>query len=199
MFEDWSGAHVVTTDREMELAKKNVVRFFLKPKLDKKASDEAGEPRYKDEEYIEIITGDRNNIPAKPLRVYPKLKRLYRERYEAWRAGNQDTLNGAPLEHLPGMLPSQTEELRFHHIRTIEQLAEVSDEILQRLGPGYRDLQGRCKKHLAKAKENFASDTLKAELAKKDAQLDALMKRLEALETGSRPAQEAKPKTAAKG
>lgn len=182
MFEDWSQAHVVTTEREMEFAKKNVVRFFLKPRLDKKASEEAGEPRYKDEEYIEIITGDRTNVPQKPLRNYPKLKRLYADKYAAWKAGTLEAMNGKPLEQVRGVLPSHVEELRYHHIRTREQFAEISDEILSRLGPGYRELQTLVRKDILREKENFAQETVKAEMAKKDSVIDALTKRLEALE-----------------
>jgi hypothetical protein len=182
MFEDWSGAVVVTNERDVQLAAKVATRFFFKPRLDKAASEQAGEPRFKDVEYVEMhIPGDKNNIVVKP--VNRRIKQLYKERYEAWRAGNQDVLNGTPIEHLPGILPSQVEEAKYHRIRTVEQMSDVPDEVLQRLGPGWRSVRERASKYLDKAKSTeVIEEKFKAKLQEKDEQLAAVLKRLEALE-----------------
>ena len=185
---NWSGAVVVTNERDVQLAKKVATRFFMKPKLDKATSTD-GDPKFKDVEYVEMyLPGDKNNIVCKP--VDKRVRALYRDRYERWKAGQQDALDGTPIELLPGVMPSQVEELRYHKIRTIEDMAGVSDEVLQRLGVGYRATSVKAQKYLDTKASAAGDEKLRAAMAQKDEELTLLRKRLEALES-----KEAKPKT----
>jgi hypothetical protein len=178
--DDWSGAVVVTNERDVQLASRVATRFFLKPRLVSKPED--GEaPKFKDVEFVEMfIPGDKNNIVVKP--VDKRIKSLYRERYEAWKAGRQELIEGTPVEHLPGIMPSQVEELKYQKVRTVEELASLSDEILQRLGVGYRAVSANAQKYLERAASGAQDEKLRSEVSKKDAEIAALTRRLEALE-----------------
>lgn len=184
---DWSGAVVVGNERELELAHKVATRFFFRAEEDVAATEKAREedpealPRFKDVEFVEMhIPGDKLNIVVKP--VDATIRKLYAKRYADWKAGRQDVLTGIPLQELPGVFESQIQTLQFAKVRTVEELADLSDEVLQRLGIGYRALSVRAKAYLDKARGGAQEAKLQKAIAEKDAQVAALTKRLEALE-----------------
>ena len=68
---------------------------------------------------------------------------------------------------------SQAEELAFLRIKTVEQLAEVSDGNGSQI-MNFHALKAEAKKWLESAKENQAAEHLKAELAKRDEEIELL-------------------------
>jgi hypothetical protein len=168
------------------------VRFHLEPKLDLLASwggivNEsdgserkvvgAGRPIYKDVEYIEItIPGDRNNIPDRPVTDLDRRK--FAEQYKAWKAGDEEQLVGTPLAKWPGITRSQVEELRYFHVRTVEQLADVSDSNAQSMGPILK-LRQRARDFLEASKGTAPLEAVRAQLQAKESENDALKKQLD--------------------
>lgn len=57
-----------------------------------------------------------------------------RPRYEAWKAGQELPLDGTPLAAWSGVSRSQAEVLKSHGVRTVEELAQLTDTHKDRMG-----------------------------------------------------------------
>jgi hypothetical protein len=138
-----------------------------------------GRPIYEDQEYIEIVTpGDKTNVVNRPVR--PADKKQYAQQYAAWKAGDEEQLTGTPLAMWPGISRAQVEELKFFKVRTVEQLAELSDANLQNVGP-LRQLRERAKDFLDAAKGHAPTESLRAQLAEEKNRREALERQVQEL------------------
>lgn len=151
------------------------VRFFRHPVRDAEKSEAEGRPIFTEKDYVEIsIPGNKDHIVCHPVSEKDKMRfpehwRLYTARV------SQEVVQGTPLEEWPGITRGQVEELRFLNVRTVEQLAAVSDANGQRI-MGINSLKDKAKAYLEQAKGQSAEmDALKAQNAD-------LMARLERLE-----------------
>ena len=161
-------------------------QFYYVPKEDAVASAAEGRKVFKDTEYIEIIAaGNANNIIRKPARDMDK-QRFHKE-YALFKSGDMEQLTGTPLTEVPWINRSQVEELMYHKVRTLKQLAELSDGACN--APGMYELKRKAAAWLIKAKEAAPFTAMQAEMDKLKAELAAMK-----AETTS-----AKPQGAAKG
>lgn len=150
-------------------------RFYYVPKQDDAKSAEEGRPVFKDVEYIEIIAvGNANNIIRKPARDEDR-RRFYQE-YDKFKAGDQEQLIGTPLTEVPWLTRGQVEELMYRKIRTLENLAELSDAACN--VPGMYDLRRKAKAWIEKAAEA-------APFTKMNEEMEALRKELDALKAAT--------------
>lgn len=171
------------------------VRFFQHPRRNEVKSQEAGRPIFEDAEYIEIrIPGDKDNIVVRPVR--PLDRSRFRERYLKFRQGIEDVVEGMPLEMWPVVTRAQAEELKFFNIRTVEQLAEVSDGLAQKF-IGIHELKRKAKTYVEAAAGNAPLEKMEVALKERDNDLDVLRraneelaKRLAALEVDAQAHQE---------
>lgn len=160
---------------------KLLIAFSVDAVLSQDLSNKAGRPIYEDKEMIRIFTpGDRDNVIH--TEVNDIHKRRYSAEYAKWKAGRQDAEfgTGTPLKLLPGVLPSQVAELSHFHVRTIENLAGMSDVNAQRVGP-ITELRQRAKDYLAQAAGMAPIAALRDELKSKDSELDAVKRQLKEL------------------
>lgn len=149
------------------------IRFYIVPKQDDAASAEAGRPIFVDKEYVEIIAaGNANNIIRRPVR--DEDKRRFRSSYERFRAGDLEQLVGTPLTEISWLTRSQVEELMYHKVRTVEQLAEISDQFCTS-APGLYELKRKAKAYVESADGEAKFTGLYAEL-------EALRKELAAMQ-----------------
>jgi hypothetical protein len=72
------------------------------------------------------------------------------------------------------MKRSQVEEAKFFGVHTVEQLANIADVNLQRLGPGWPSLRQQAVDWLKKAEDGALLGKLRAELEERDRRIDAL-------------------------
>lgn len=156
-------------------------------------SAEAGRPIYDDIELVEVRwPGSRD------YGVYPATERShwlideitneqrpisYAERfskqYQQFKASQQQTKSGTPLDYLPFLTEGKRAELRALNIYTAEALAIVDGAELKNLGPGGRDWKNKTIEFLANS-----SDA--ARITKLEAELDAMKARNEVLEDDAR-------------
>lgn len=156
-----------------------VVKFDLKAVEDKEATAEAGHLVCRDTEYISIIVpGDRNSKVHRPVR--PEDKQRFRGAYQDWKSGLTTKPAGMPLEDWPGVTRSQVEMLKFQHIFSVEQLAEVADSSLPSLGLGAPELKQRARDYLEAAKGAAPLDKLRKDFAELQAALDTKDRQLAA-------------------
>ncbi len=103
--------------------------------------------------------------------------------YTAWKEGLEMPETGTPLAAWPGVNADQAEVLKANGIRTIEEVAAISDTQIPRIPlPGVRELAKNAKHFLESADRNANSKRLtdlEANNAALKEQLDAAMALLE--------------------
>lgn len=121
-----------------------VPRFFIEAVEQTFKSEQAGRPVFEDVEFVEIvILGDNKT------RAVEKVNQGHVDRwpqyYAKFKKGQQDTHDGGtPLKEWPPVRPSQIAELNALNVYTVEHLARVPDNNLDRLGPGARALRDKA-------------------------------------------------------
>jgi hypothetical protein len=131
----------------------SLVAFFYMGVLKNEAKSEAeGRHIFDDIESIKIIIpGDKNNQIDRPATVQDK--RRFAKQYAAFKEGRteEEQISGTRLTEWPFLSRGQCEELRYLQIRTVEQLAEVRDDITSRV-PGLTNLKKHAQVWLGKSK-----------------------------------------------
>jgi hypothetical protein len=141
-----------------EARKFQVTAFFFTEavKMEFK-SREAGRPIFEEQERVRIVVpGNRGSVVVEP--VNDEHRQRWAEQYGAFKAGREQPLEGTPLRDWPHscMTAAKAEELAYFHIRTVEQLAAISDDKLQNLGMGARELRQTARTFLEAAKSGIA-------------------------------------------
>ena len=148
------------------------VRFFRKAKQDPEKTTEAGRPIFVEHDYIHVmIPGDRDSAHVRPLRPLDKLR--FKRQYDHWQETQQnEVVTGTPLESL-GLTLSQVEEYRYFGVRTIEQMADLRDDVCQKL-LGALALKQKAQAYLQIIKDEAPLLKVQAELDRRDSQIAAL-------------------------
>ena len=168
-----------TNDRSpaIQQDKSLVARFYWKADYQSFKSEKEGRPIFEDKEYIEIfIPGDKTTEIRRPATQEDRVR--FEKQYQDFQNNQKQGMVGTPLEQWPLLMPAQIMQLKAMHVYTVEQLSEISDTSLQKIGPGTRDLQQKAIKWLESAKEN---KHLAEELEARDKKIDALEKQVEEL------------------
>lgn len=158
-------------------------RFYMFPQKNEAKSASAGRPIFDETEFVEIFaSGNSTNIVKRPARQMDKDR--FRRQYEAFKAGHEDQVQGTMLYEVPWITRSQVEELSYLRIRTLEQLANVSDAACGK-HVGLYDLKSKAQKALAAAegaapltelaKEN---EDLKRRLDQRDKEMDTMKEQM---------------------
>jgi len=138
------------------------VHFYMKPRIDIEESTKANRPIYKDVAFVTVmIPGDKNNIVT--AEVWDLHRRRWPQHWAQFLAGVKDQVVGTPLKVAPFLTEAHIEELAYFKIRTIEQLANLSDTNMTFMGA--REMSDAAKKYLLTVNGN-----------------EALMERIRALE-----------------
>lgn len=113
---------------------------------------EMGRPIFDDIECVKVIVpGDRNNQIDRPASMQDKQR--FAKQYAAFKAGKteDEQLSGTRLTDWPFLTRAQVEEFRYLGLRTVEQLAEVRDDVCLKV-PGLHQLKRNASIWLDKAK-----------------------------------------------
>lgn len=166
-----------------------VVEFYRKPVHMAFKSNEAGRAIYEEVDYIRIYTpGDKSSIIDKP--ITPLDIQRFGDRYNKWKAGQEDAISGTPLTALPGMNPAKVEEYKYFKILTVEHLAEAADNLGQKF-IGFQQDKARAKAFLDVAANNAPIEKMNEELQKRDVEIENLRMMVEALQAQAKPAKRA--------
>jgi hypothetical protein len=164
--------------RDPNAPDKTIVEFFRQAVEIPFKSAEKGMPVYEDREFARMISpGNSKSIPVEVVTEEHK-KRWPRE-YQAFAANLAAPVIGTPLAEWSALSPATVLNLTSVHVRTVEQLADLSDADLQHIGIGGRELREKAKA--------FVGQHTSKESALESALADAL-KRLAALENKPRRA-----------
>lgn len=157
---------------------KLAISFFIKAKQDGEETQKQGRPIFKEHEFIRImIPGDRGHIIVRPVNDGDRGR--FRQQYEHWKKTNgENALNGTPLEAWGILNLAQVEEFRYFGIRTIEQMADLRDDIAQKI-PGTQGLKEKAKRAVEIMAGEAPMKKMQAELAKRDEEMATLKQAIE--------------------
>jgi hypothetical protein len=179
---DWSKPN----ESRFSMDNKLYVEFFRKPILQPGKSREAGRAVYEEIDYVRIhVPGDKSSVIERPVNQQDIFR--FQDRYNKWKAGQEEAVTGTPLTALPGMNPSKIEEYKFFKLVTVEQLAEANDNLGGKFMSFQQDKQ-RAKVFLEVAKNNAPIEKMNEELQKRDAEIENLRTMVEALQANAKPA-----------
>jgi hypothetical protein len=160
-----------------------LIEFYSVAEKDEAATAAAGHAVFRDVEwarwYKRGSNGQSTECPVARLpKYYPAIWNAFQDHYRAWKAGQEPPLNGTPLAEWPQASRAEVETLRSIHIRTVEELAELTDADGQRLGNllGWRALRDKARAWKMSAEDRGRTAAL---LAAKDAEIEALRAALE--------------------
>ena len=173
------------------------IEFYRKPVLQPGKSREQGRAIYEEVDYIRIhVPGDKSSVIERPVSQQDIFR--FQDRYNKWKAGQEEAVTGTPLSALPGMSPSKVEEYKFFKLVTVEQLAEANDNLGAKFMSFQQDKQ-RAKAFLEVAANNAPIEKMNEELQKRDAEIENLKTMVEALQAQAKPSKRsvaAEPATA---
>ncbi len=140
-------------------------------------SEQEGRPVYEQRIFVRImVPGDATSIIETP--ATPQHKEEYRRQYERFEKGMKDVVDGTPLSMWPVVNKSQVKECEFFEIRSVEQLAELSDSTCKRMGMGYMELRSKAKAWLLAAKDSALVTRQAAENDRLQGEIEALKEQI---------------------
>jgi hypothetical protein len=145
---------------QRELDKALLVKFFYKDRPDNAASIEAGRPMFKEVMYIDIkVAGSRTGGACRPAREGDIAR--FPAHHEAFMKRTEVPSHGTPLTEWALMSRSMVEELAFMHVKTVEQLSEMSDTHAAKM-VGLLSLKAKAAKWLDSAGDTARLNQLEA-------------------------------------
>lgn len=163
------------------IGKDNCIPLFsLRPVQNTKETNAQGRPIFRDVEWVKIyIPGDKTTVVSK--KVTDEHRERWPEQYAAFKRGQEQPVIGTPLEQWPIMTRSQVFEFKALQIHTVENLANLADDAITRIGTGCRDLVERAKAFLIAAEAGARDSQLAAKLEAKQQQIDAMQTQINEL------------------
>jgi hypothetical protein len=172
-----------------------IVEFKMEPVELPYESERQNRPIFEDREFITIIIpGDNNSEVVREVTKNDR-ERFARE-YEAWKKNEAVASSGTPLEELTWLSPSKVRELKAVNVYTLEDLAGLSDTIIQKLGTGGRSFVDKAKAHLRAAEGGAVASELQQQLRDAKADNERLKEQMTELNARFEELAKAKPKAA---
>ena len=169
--------------REAEADANLLVKFFIKQREDKDATQREGRPMFKDTEYVEIrVPGKRDAQACRPASERDKAR--FPRHYEMFKQRIEMPEEGTALSEWPQISRSQVETLSFLQIKTVEQLVAASDTNLSQIHGGI-GLKQRAEAFLEYADQTkliAEKEALQAKLAEQDETMQKQADELAALQ-----------------
>jgi len=146
----------------------NLVTMYARKILDKRTTEETETLTYMYKPYVEIISpGQKHAIVDTPIK--DRHKKLYPLHWDAFQKKEEMRQNGTSLRDWHGIEQHIVAELEYLNVYTVEDLANVSDGNLGKIGPGAVNLK--------KNAQIFVAGETESKL-----QLDEANERIKALE-----------------
>jgi uncharacterized protein YdaL len=150
------------------------VKFYDGTKQDKAASEREGRPIFTTVPFIRILVpGDRNTIID--TFADENYKRRFPKQWASYQAKESQAITGTLLSEVPVVSRAQCEELEYFKVFTVEQLAEVSDNLASKI-PSLQELKRKAQTYVDQAKDAALAQKLNEENA-------GLKNRISALES----------------
>jgi len=143
------------------------VQFFMHPMQDKAKTLEEGRPIFVDTEYIRImVPGDKGNVIMREVRDDDRQR--FPKQYQAFKNDEAEIVEGTPLTQWNFVTAAQVEELKYFGIRTVENLATVTDTNAQKF-MGINLLRQKAREYIEATASDAPIAQLQDDIAKRDA------------------------------
>lgn len=145
------------------------IRFWMDAYKNEPKSKEAGLPVFDTVPWCEIrVLGEPDTVSGPVHRMHPDPRLEYATAWEHFQRNNAtEGIIGTPLNKVAWLEAGEVETLRGAGIRTLENLASVSDAAITRI-PGGIAMRKRANDMLAAAKAEAPLQQMADELAKRD-------------------------------
>ena len=155
--------------------------FRLEPVKNNFRTEREGKPVFEDIEYVTIrVPGDRKT--EWDGRVTAEHRGRFPREYAAFKAQQELPTEGTPLREWAPVTRSQVLELAAANVKTVEQLANLPDDLLNKsVSMGGFALRDKAKRFLDQAAGAAIGERLAAENAEKDAKIGDLQQQIDAL------------------
>lgn len=174
-----------------------VAEFELRPFEDRAQTVASGHPVFVDRVVATLSPVGSNGKFAHEMEVTENILADWRVKqpallraYEAFVAGQEAPVEGTDLRNWPGVTPAQLKTLNSMGVRSVEDLATLSEEGISRGGMGMRTLQQKAKAYMESAEGNKVAEAnaaltarveaLEAALAEKNERIQEMDAELEA-------------------
>lgn len=171
-----------------------LVSFYTHPEHQVAKSNEEGRPIYEDKPYIRIMyAGDRNRVTDRRVDFKGKNGNIpdperWPRQWAQYQAGEEQVEEGTPVEEWSLISRSQALMLKGVHIKTVENLAAVTDATLGNLGHGGRALRDQAVAWLKQAQDGSElprlvaeNESLKSDVSSLEDQVKELAQKVEEL------------------
>lgn len=156
-----------------------LVRFFVSRDKNEARSSIEGRDIFDEIECVSIrVLGSRDELVTQ---VNDEYRQRFPDEYRAFKRDQAAPMTGTPLEEWPAASSSFIDEMRMYGIRSVEQLAQLSDGIAI-INPGWITMRSRAQAFIDSAKDNakgeslaVENETLKQQMAAMQAQMQRLM------------------------
>ena len=133
-----------------------IVRFYSNPTRNPAKSEEAGRDIWEDREWVNIIfPGDRST--EIDCEAEEKHRTGYPVEYARFKNNEAEKVIGTPLAEWSAMPRSLVKEFEYLNVRTLEQLAALSDTAKQAFGMGALEWQRKAQVVIDAAKDSAAA------------------------------------------
>jgi hypothetical protein len=126
--------------------------FEQRAKEDRDATLAAGHLCYIDVDFVNIYVPGGNDVRSREVTKDWLAKHLdYKKAYGAWKEGQEQPVNGIPLSTAPFLSAAQVRTLQASHVLTVEALADLPDNSIERMGMGASTMRNQAKAYLEAA------------------------------------------------
>ena len=147
-------------------------RFYIDTVLNPYATQQAGREVWEEIEMVEMLMPG-NMLTRPTAKVTDEHRNRWPEAYAAFKRGEEMSHDGRPLEEWPMLSKAQVKELKFLDFHTVEQVAEMTELAIQRIGMGARQLKTAAQAFLGSIDATLPLRNLTAENAQLKSQVDA--------------------------
>lgn len=157
------------------MAENLLVRFWMDSYPNAAKTKEAGMPIYDTVPWVEIrVPGERDSVTGPVHRLHPDPRERFPEAWARWQKDNTtEGLTGTPLKNVPWIERGDVETLAYLSVRTVEQLASVTDGNIGKI-PGGLALRDKARAMLKAAAEEAPMQRMADELSKRDHEIASL-------------------------
>lgn len=150
-----------------------MAKFYAGQVKDNAKSEALNRPAYRSIDMIQIIIpGDNGTIVKR--RVKNSDKERFPKQWEAYQKAQEYVPEGTLIDNWPRLTRGQIEDLKYNNVFTVEQLAELPDEALGRLGLGARRMREHAKAFIEAAATGAPSAHLVEENERMKKQVELL-------------------------
>ncbi len=153
------------------------VRFYQDKNQLGFASEQAGHPVFEDVDFIEImIPGDMTNVVVRP--ATDKDKNQYAQLYNQYKQGLEPSAEGTPVEAWARLTRAQAANYKALNFMTVEQIANMGDNVLTKVGMGAQADRTAAKAYLEQAKDTALVQKQALVIERQDAEMAELKRQV---------------------